>query len=114
MAEDDGTERRTKDAVAIATLSVQMSNLAAAMIRIEAGQSELLRRLEVTEHKSEENCRSCSTWTRLTILEQFKASAEERLKKVDDHETRLRWIEPRMAAAAALFSALAFLAGKVL
>ena len=110
---DGGTERRIQDAAAIASMAVQIGNLAASMIRVEAGQSQLLQRLEAAEQRASDNCRTCSTWDRLRVLEDFRASAVEQLKAVDDHEQRLRWIEPRMAGAAALFSALAFVAGKV-
>lgn len=112
MADETG-ERRVSDAVAIATLSAQMTNMAAAMIRVEAGQSQLLQRLEAAEQRSAENCRTCTTWERLTVLERLTSLHEAKLDTIKDHETRLRVIEPRMAAAAALFSALAFIAGKV-
>lgn len=102
--ENEGSDRRIQDAAALATMSVQISNLAASMIRIEAGQSELLRRLEATEQRSADNCRTCTTWTRLSELEKFQAAAEEKLKAVGDHDQRLRFLEAKVAGVAILAS----------
>ena len=102
---DGGTERRIQDAAAIASMAVQIGNLATAMIRVEAGQSMLLQRLEATEQRSHENCRTCTTWTRLSELEKKDAANAERLKKVDDHESRLRFLELRVVSAAGALSA---------
>ena len=110
---DGGTERRIQDAAAIASMAVQIGNLAASMIRVEAGQSQLLQRLEAAEQRAADNCRNCSTWDRLRALEDFKAEMGERIKGVKDHEDRLRVIEPRMAVASFIFAALSFVAGKV-
>lgn len=106
--ETGNTDRRIQDATAIATLTVQMSNLAASMVRVEAGQSELLRRQEARD----EACRTCSSWQRIQVLETGAAANGVQLKKVDDHEQRLRFLELRVFGAAAGISVAIWLLDK--
>lgn len=99
---DDGTERRIQDAAALASMAVQIGNLAASMIRVEAGQAQLLQRLEAAEQRAADNCRTCSSWERLSVLEKFHAGAVEQLKPVEKHEERLRFLEVKVAGIAGI------------